>query len=802
MARARGAAALASTGATATAATERLRIPTNGPHDAEALDATFTPPKGTVDFGAVRVPVPGEGSVVVEPASEGRMQAVHVSVPEGRLSVSALAAPRNGGLWPDLAGEIDTSLREGGARVRSFTGEWGRELHATTDGATSVFVGVDGPRWMLYGVATGPTRDAVALDARLRRMLRGTVVVRGKAPYPVRTVLPLTDQSPVDGAEQTGAAPPTMTLRTSLAGTPVTNGATTNGATTNDAATNGAAAQMGEPVNGASTAGAPVLAGLRGQETGGTTPSAAPAGAPQAAGANGYPAAPNGVVPAGAAAGVPTAAAPVNGWAPTGGYPADATPALGGTSPYGVAPVGPATNGAGAYGVPSDGTGRYAVPPAGPPTGAYAFGPNGYGTQQPGPATNGAAPYGAHQPGPATNGAPYGVPTAGSNGYGVPQSGSATNVAPIYGAGPASHGPVGPPTNGAASYGVPPAGSATGATPYGVPPVGPPAGANAYGTGGYGAQQPGPVINGTGSYGTGTYGVPTNGAGGYDTGGYRPQPDAASNGAAIYGVPHAGSTPSAYSTGSYGLQVPAADGTATTYGAPPAGPVGGGNAYGTGSYGVPQRGQAADGASTSNGLSSAPTNGAASADPGTGETSAWKLGADPTTTGEHSRPAVPPGWAHETGSRRRRAVADSEQVAAPEPARPSEQAWAPSTPAAEPADPTPFTAPQRSSAPVEPPLDWRPSWADPDPTPVESAPATPDSAAWDPAASDWRPSWADPEPMPPAPSADPLFGPLTGGLDPLPEPTATWSHVVNRPQRPAAPPRPDDAGTPLFDAAY
>ena len=139
----------------------------------------------------------------------GAIQAVHVTVPEGRLSVSALAAPRTGGLWADLAVEIDASLREGGARVRSFTGEWGRELHATTEGATSVFVGVDGPRWMLYGVATGPTRDAVNLDARLRRMLRGTIVVRGRAPYPVRTVLPLVTPPGLGGEEQpTTSAPP------------------------------------------------------------------------------------------------------------------------------------------------------------------------------------------------------------------------------------------------------------------------------------------------------------------------------------------------------------------------------------------------------------------------------------------------------------------------------------------------------------------------------------------------------------------------------------------------------------------
>ena len=139
----------------------------------------------------MRVPVPRGGEVSVEP-EDGRLQAVHVMLPAGRLSVSALAAPRTGGLWPDLAAEIDESLREGGATVRSFTGEWGRELHARTGDASSLFVGVDGPRWMLYGVATGPTGSARELDAALRVMLRGTVVVRGRSPYPVRTVLPLT----------------------------------------------------------------------------------------------------------------------------------------------------------------------------------------------------------------------------------------------------------------------------------------------------------------------------------------------------------------------------------------------------------------------------------------------------------------------------------------------------------------------------------------------------------------------------------------------------------------------------------
>ncbi len=178
---------------------------THGPFDEEDLDPEHAA-GDRVDFGAIRIPLPRGGEVSVEP-EEGRLQAVHVMLPTGRLSVSALAAPRTARLWPDLAAEIDESLREGGATVRSYTGEWGRELHARTGEASSVFVGVDGPRWMLYGVATGPTDAAPELDAALRWMLHDTVVVRGRLPYPVRTVLPLTVPEEFRGADVAPAAP-------------------------------------------------------------------------------------------------------------------------------------------------------------------------------------------------------------------------------------------------------------------------------------------------------------------------------------------------------------------------------------------------------------------------------------------------------------------------------------------------------------------------------------------------------------------------------------------------------------------
>src|SRR4051794_41958860 len=103
-----------------------MRIPTNGPHDGDTLSPEITPAPGTVDFGAVRVPVPAGGTVSVEPSTAGRIQAVHVTVPEGRLSVSALAAPRTGGVWPDPPPENGAAPRRGGGRGGWFTGGGGR----------------------------------------------------------------------------------------------------------------------------------------------------------------------------------------------------------------------------------------------------------------------------------------------------------------------------------------------------------------------------------------------------------------------------------------------------------------------------------------------------------------------------------------------------------------------------------------------------------------------------------------------------------------------------------------------------
>jgi hypothetical protein len=65
------------------------------------------------------------------------------------------------------------------------------------------FVGVDGPRWFLRGVFTGPAATDAAQAATLEEVLRGVVVVRGEEAMAPRDALPLRlPREAVHAAEQ------------------------------------------------------------------------------------------------------------------------------------------------------------------------------------------------------------------------------------------------------------------------------------------------------------------------------------------------------------------------------------------------------------------------------------------------------------------------------------------------------------------------------------------------------------------------------------------------------------------------
>ncbi|MCI2419848.1 DUF3710 domain-containing protein [Saccharopolyspora sp. K220] len=169
-------------------AAEDLDVVDGGPFDeSEAPDDEVE----RLDLGSVRLPVPEGGQLQVEVDPAGPVRAVHLVTPVGRLTVSAFAAPRSSGLWDEVSDELAEQLRKDGARVHAEQGDWGTELVADSPKAALRFVGVDGPRWLLRGVAAGPAELAKDCAKLLYAVLDETIVVRGADPLPVRTPLPI-----------------------------------------------------------------------------------------------------------------------------------------------------------------------------------------------------------------------------------------------------------------------------------------------------------------------------------------------------------------------------------------------------------------------------------------------------------------------------------------------------------------------------------------------------------------------------------------------------------------------------------
>ncbi|SDU35109.1 DUF3710 domain-containing protein [Gordonia westfalica] len=163
-----------------------------GPYD---IDALATEPRelenSHLDLGSVLVPVVEGGQVTVEMSETHEPQNVYLVTPIGRISVSAFAAPKSPGMWREVVRELAESLRDGGAATSIEDGHWGREVVAEVEGATHRFIGVDGPRWLVRCVGSGPSENAEDLARLSRAVLAETVVRRGSDPHPPREPLPI-----------------------------------------------------------------------------------------------------------------------------------------------------------------------------------------------------------------------------------------------------------------------------------------------------------------------------------------------------------------------------------------------------------------------------------------------------------------------------------------------------------------------------------------------------------------------------------------------------------------------------------
>lgn len=180
-----------------------------------------------IDLGGLRVPVPPETEVRVDVSPEGEVVAATLVQGGTAMQVNAFAAPRRSGIWDEVRDEIAAALRDSGGTAQDAEGPYGTELHAAvpaevpgggTGLAPARFLGVDGPRWFLRALITGPGATDPAAAEPLLGALRSVVVVRGGEAMAVRDPLPLRlpkevaaaaeAEAPEEGAQQAPLPPP------------------------------------------------------------------------------------------------------------------------------------------------------------------------------------------------------------------------------------------------------------------------------------------------------------------------------------------------------------------------------------------------------------------------------------------------------------------------------------------------------------------------------------------------------------------------------------------------------------------
>lgn len=175
-----------------------------------------------LDLGSLQVPVPPQTEVRVEVSEQGAVLAATLVRDGSAVQVNAFAAPRTQGIWAEVRAELAEQVTGSGGSVQERDGAYGVELAAVVptqvEGqgivlAPARYVGVDGPRWFLRALYTGPAAvDAVAAQ-ELEQAVRGVVVSRGTEPMAVREQLPLAlPQDVVEAAAADTDAPDGLEL--------------------------------------------------------------------------------------------------------------------------------------------------------------------------------------------------------------------------------------------------------------------------------------------------------------------------------------------------------------------------------------------------------------------------------------------------------------------------------------------------------------------------------------------------------------------------------------------------------------
>lgn len=170
--------------------------PTDGPWDS----GSDYPDRPRIDFGSLLVPVQDGYDIQVMMSEE---EGIGIAVVHGDsgLQLQPFAAPRTSGLWHEVLPEIAQEVAKAGGQSAQQDGPFGPELLArvvpqganprTVPAQPLRFIGIDGPRWFLRGMISGPAAIDDEMAQRFREILADVVVVRGEHAQPPRQPLPI-----------------------------------------------------------------------------------------------------------------------------------------------------------------------------------------------------------------------------------------------------------------------------------------------------------------------------------------------------------------------------------------------------------------------------------------------------------------------------------------------------------------------------------------------------------------------------------------------------------------------------------
>ncbi|MFT4167396.1 MAG: DUF3710 domain-containing protein [Microlunatus sp.] len=186
-----------------------------GPWDVTEIDLDLEPLPGRarIDLGSMIITGFGGMELRLQVAEETQ-QIISAMLIHGdsALELGAYAAPRSGGLWPELRDEIIEEATASGGSAALVEGPFGVELRrilpvTTPDGEQgyqpSRMWMVEGPRWMLRGILYGQAAVLEGLEPPVSDLLtafREVVVRRGDEAKAPGDLLPLSIPADVEPA--------------------------------------------------------------------------------------------------------------------------------------------------------------------------------------------------------------------------------------------------------------------------------------------------------------------------------------------------------------------------------------------------------------------------------------------------------------------------------------------------------------------------------------------------------------------------------------------------------------------------